>query len=338
MSRVTLKDIARDVGVSVMTVSNVVNGNAGKVSATTAARVRAAIAERGYVPNGAAQSLAARRTRLVGLLMPSLPDDVSLLVSPHDVAVAGAIEATLRRSDHHLMLRGVTTARDVLDSVHRWSLDGIVAMGFSDDELAELELPTDVPTVVIDGYVDEPHRGFVRSDDFEGGRLAGTHLAGLGHRQIVLCGPTDTRSRVVSERGRGLRTALESYPGAADPVELAALTTYESGLLTGERIARTYPQATAVFATADILAVGLCQGLARAGVRVPQDVSVVGYDDLDMARFVTPALTTIAQDTARKGESAAQMLLATMAGDDPHRSVQVPVDLVVRGSSGPARA
>ncbi|MBD5785612.1 LacI family DNA-binding transcriptional regulator [Cellulosimicrobium terreum] len=323
MPRVTLKDIAREAGVSVMTVSNVVNGNLGRVSPATAQQVERIVAERGYVPNGPAQSLAARRTRLVGLLLPDRSDDGSLLGSPHDVAVAGAVEARLRERDHHLMLRGVADHRDVLDSVQRWNLDGIVAMGFTDDELGQLDLPTGVPAVVVDTYVDAPGAATVRADDFEGGRLAGEHLRGLGHRDVVLCGPVGTTSQVVRERVAGFRTALGIAPDAAaapgpdGPVTLhlvPANTTYDDGLAAAALIAAEHPGASAVFATADVLAAGIARGLAAAGVRVPQDVSVVGFDDAEIARYVDPPLTTVAQDTVLKGRTAADLLLETIDG------------------------
>ncbi|MCO7273501.1 MULTISPECIES: LacI family DNA-binding transcriptional regulator [Cellulosimicrobium] len=352
MARVTLKDIAREAGVSVMTVSNVVNGNLGRVSPATAREVERIVAARGYVPNGPAQSLAARRTRLVGLLLPDRADGGSLLGSPHDVAVAGAVEARLRERDHHLMLRGVTHHRDVLDSVQRWNLDGIVVMGFTDDELATLDLPRGVPAVVVDTYVDAPGAATVRADDFEGGRLAGEHLRALGHREVVLCGPVGTTSQVVRERLAGFRAGLGLDPAdAAEPSApdrhtreeraaqdvvrgeagdgvvlhvVPANTTYDDGLDAAARVAASHPGATAVFATADVLAAGISRGLTQAGVRVPGEVSVVGFDDAEIARYVDPPLTTVAQDTALKGRTAADLLLDALddGASRPRRPAQ----------------
>lgn len=341
LHHVTLKDIAREVGVSVMTVSNVVNGNLGRVSPATAARVEAAVTALGYVPNAAAQSLAARRTRLVGLLLPSRPDDTSLLASPHDVAVTGAVEAALRSRDHHLMLRGVATARDVSDSVRRWSLDGVVVMGFTDDEVRALDLPATLPTVVVDAAAGSG-LAQVRSDDRTGGRLAGEHLTALGHRHLLICGPAGTASGVVAQRVAGFREAARRAGLPDDAVTVADTpTTYEGGVALGARIA---PQVragtlTAVFATADILAAGVARGLGDAGLRVPEDASVLGYDDADLARHVTPRLSTIAQDTTRKGHVAADLLLGLVTGQHAEpRSETIPVALTARESTGPAPA
>lgn len=335
MPRVTLKDVAREAGVSVMTVSNVMNGNHARVSPATAAEVERIVELRGYVPSGAARGLAAGRTRLVGLLLPTRPDGTALLGSPHDVSVAGALEAALRERDHHLMLRGVGTAREVRDSVRRWNLDGVVLMGFTDDELRVLAIPGDVPAVVVDATGGDGRAGVVRTDDVGGGRLAGEHLRLLGHREVVLCGPVDARSPVVDGRLVGLRDGLGGRPVAL----VSADTTYEDGLAAGELIAREHPAATAVFATADVLAAGVQAGLLRAGRRVPQDVSVLGFDDSDIARYVSPSLSTIRQDTAGKGRAAADLLLRLVDGAEhpPDRTVHLGVELVVRESTGPVR-
>jgi LacI family transcriptional regulator len=354
---VTLKDVARAVGVSVMTVSNVVNGRLDRVSPATAARVERAVADLGYVPSAAARTLVARRSRLVGLLLPGRPDGVSLLGSPHDVAVTGALEATLRGRDHHLMLRGVGSAADVRDSVRRWGLDGVVLMGFTDTALGGLDLPGSLAAVLVDaegapggapgrpGAGDDPGTGaprhaHVRSDDRTGGRLAGAHLTGLGHRRLLLCGPVDAASRVVAERLAGFREAAADAGLPADAVGAAhARTTYDEGVALGARLAADVRAGavTAVFATADVLAAGVVRGLTGAGLRVPQDVSVLGYDDAELARQVTPRLSTVAQDTAGKGRLAAELLLGLVTGDDAApRSATVPVALVARESTGPA--
>jgi LacI family transcriptional regulator len=352
---VTLKDVARAVGVSVMTVSNVVNGRLDRVSPATAARVERAVADLGYVPSAAARTLVARRSGLVGLLLPGRPDGVSLLGSPHDVAVTGALEAALRGRDHHLMLRGVGDARDVRDSVRRWGLDGVVLMGFTDAALGGLDLPPTLAAVLVDadggavggtgggavgGTGGGPAHAHVRSDDRAGGRLAGAHLAGLGHRGLVLCGPVDGASRVVAERLAGFREAAADAGLPAGTVRTAhARTTYDEGVALGGRLAADVRAGavTGVFATADVLAAGVVRGLTDAGLRVPADVSVLGYDDADLARQVTPRLSTVAQDTAGKGRLAAELLLGLVTGDGAGpRSASVPVALVARESTGPA--
>ena len=337
MPRVTLKDIAREAGVSVMTVSNVVNGNLGRVSPATAATVERIVEERGYVPSGPAQSLATRRTRLVGLLLPAREDGISLLGSPHDVSVAGALEAALRERDHHLMLRAVENTREVQDSVQRWNLDGVVVMGFTDDELRALDIPDDVPAVVIDASVGDGRAGAVRADDVGGGRLAGEHLRGArspAGRVLRAGGRAQPGGRRSARRGCG--TPSEPTPSRSPPAPPT-----RTGWPRGSGSRASTRTATAVFATADVLAAGIQAGLIRAGRRVPQDVSVLGFDDADIARYVSPSLSTIRQDTAGKGRAAAELLLQLIEGADlrasrPDGTVHIGVELVVRESTGPA--
>jgi LacI family transcriptional regulator len=271
--------------------------------------------------------------------MPASQRDVSLLASPHDSAVAGAIEAALRAKDYHVMIRGAAGARDVRDSVQRWALDGVVLMGFTDDELRALDVASGVPTVVVDASFGEGSTFLhVRSDDFAGGRLAAEHLTALGHRRLVFCGPVRSKSRVVSDRLAGFRAGVAAAGLDQDAVELVdAWTTYEAGILIGAALAeRPGPRPTGLFATADILAAGIMRGLADAAVAVPRELSVVGYDDAELALFVTPRLTTVAQDTRRKGQAAAQLLVSAIEGAPTPRSAGVDVALVVRESTAAA--
>jgi LacI family transcriptional regulator len=226
----------------------------------------------------------------------------------------------------------------VRDSVQRWALDGVVLMGFTDDELRALDVATGVPTVVVDSSFGEGSSFVhVRSYDFVGGRLAAEHLTSLGHRRMVFCGPVSRKSQVVSDRLAGFRAGVAAAGLAAGEVELIdALTTYEAGVAVGTGLAGRLggdDRPTALFATADILAAGVIRGLSDAGATVPDAVSVVGYDDADLAQFVTPRLTTVAQDTTRKGQVAAQLLVSAIDGAQAPCSGEIDVALVVREST-----
>ncbi|OLF19204.1 LacI family DNA-binding transcriptional regulator [Actinophytocola xanthii] len=334
--RVTLKDIANAAGVSMMTVSNVVNGNHARVSAETVDRVQRIVAELGYVPSASARSLAARTSRLVGLLVPAADED-SLTLSPHNTAILGQIERELRKRGYHLLLRGIADPAEVPEALRSWSLDGAILLGFLDEEIDRLSRGAlgRVPVLAIDSYSGNPLTTGVRSDDFTGARLATTHLIALGHRAILFAGPAFTDVGVVHERFRGFRAALADAAIEWDEslVETAN-TTHEDGVALGARLPGSHPHATAVFATADILAIGVMEGLARAGVPVPAAVSVVGFDDLDLSAYVTPKLTTVAQDLAGKAANAVDLLLAAVRhGKRPSAAVTLDVRLVEREST-----
>ena len=331
--RVTLKDIAEEAGVSLMTVSNVVNGNQAKVSAATIARVQEIIARRGYVPSASARSLTTRSSQLIGLLVPS-GDDQSLVLSPHNVAVFGVLERRLRHHGYHLLFRGVSGAAEVDVALKSWNLDGAVLLGFLDEDVDHFEPPPGTPILALDSYSANPKTTGVRSDDFEGGRLAAAHLIEHGHRRVVFAGPAFSDIGVVRQRFEGFRAAHREAGLPWHESDQAVVdTAYEPGLDLGRSFHERHPEATAIFATADILAVGVIEGLHLAGLRVPEDVSVVGFDDIDIGRYVTPKLTTVAQDVVAKASTAVQILLAEIERSGvPGEPVVVGVELVSRAS------
>lgn len=337
--RVTLKDIAEEAGVSTMTVSNVINGNRARVSARTIARVERIVAERGYVPSASARSLASSSSRLVGLLIPAADED-SLTLSPHNTAMLGQMERQLRKRDYHLILRGISHRAEVDEALKSWNLDGAVLLGFPDEEIDRLTpiATGNVRVVAIDSYSANPLTTGVRSDDRTGARLATAHLLALGHRRIVFAGPGFSDVGVVRERFEGFLDAHTEAGVAWDDSLLAKVgsTTYDPGLDLGTRLPELHPGASAVFATADILAVGIIAGLVGTGVAVPAEVSVVGFDNLDIGGYVTPQLTTVEQNVQRKAALAVDLLVDSIErGERPDTPVTLGVDLVERASTAP---
>jgi LacI family transcriptional regulator len=337
--RVTLRDVAERAGVSVMTVSNVINGNRARVSPETIERVQRIAAELGYVPSASARSLSARSSRLIGLLVPAADED-SLMISPHNVAMVGQIERELRRLGYHLLLRGIANQREVTEALQSWSLDGAILLGFLDEQVDGLTAKTvgGVHVLAIDSYSTNPLTTGPRSDDFTGARLATRHLLDLGHRRIVFAGPAFTDVGVVHERFEGYRQAHADTGAAWDRQLIEAVnTTHTDGRELGLRLRARHPRATAVFATADILAIGIMRGLTESGVQVPDTVSVVGFDDLDLCEYAMPRLTTVSQDITAKATTAVRMLIDSIEnGALPSEPVTITVSLVKRESTAPA--
>lgn len=184
--------------------------------------------------------------------------------------------------------------------------------------------------MAVDSYADNPVTRGVRTDDFTGGRLAAEHLRALGHVDVVFAGPRFAGQGVVWQRFQGFNE------GFGECAVEAVNTTYDDGVALGRRLRAEHPSATAVFATADILAIGVVAGLQETGARVPDDISVMGFDDLDLCRYVRPTLTTIAQDLPAKAATAVAMLIAEIERDEaPPASATLEVRLVERGSTGP---
>lgn len=329
---VKLSDIASEAGVSVMTVSNVMNGKHARVSPATIDRVRAIADRLGYVPNIPARSLAASRSHIIAAFVP-VGENNNLLVSPHTVAVIGGLEQRLRHRGYHLLLRGIEREADIAAAIRGWSLDGALLVEFNDGEIDRIR--TDgVPLVAIDSYSANPRTIGVRSDDREGGRLAATHLLAAGHRRLLFAGPPHAATGVVAERWRGFRDAVTAAGIAEEEIVRAhVLTSFEDGRELGARLHRDHPGVTAVFATADAMAVGIMAGVRDSGRSVPDDVSLIGFDDLDLSGYVSPGLTTIAQDMAGKVGEAARIILDEIErGEGPRAPLTLEVHLVERGS------
>ena len=329
---VKLSDIAAEAGVSVMTVSNVMNGKRARVGAATIERVREIADRMGYVPNIPARSLAASRSHIVAMFVP-VGENNSLLVSPHTVAVIGGVEQQLRHRGYHVLLRGIEHEGDVAEAIRGWSLDGAILVEFTDAEIDRITADG-VPLVAIDSYSTNARTVGVRTDDHLGGRLAAEHLLAAGHRRLLFAGPPHEATGVVAQRWDGFRAACEEAGlAAADIAVEEVLTAFEDGREFGLRLRAQHPDVTAVFATADVLAVGMMAGLHEAGVAVPADLSLVGFDDLDISAYTTPGLTTIAQDMPAKVAEASRIILEEIeGGEGPRAPVSLGVELVERGS------
>lgn len=333
---IKLSDIAREAEVSVMTVSNVMNGKRARVSAATIERV-VAIADRlGYVPNIPARSLAASRSHIIAALVPV--QEGSSLVSPHTVAIIGGVERLLRRAGYHVLLRGIEHEAEIAQTIRGWSLDGAILVEFTDAQIDRIQIDG-VPLVAIDTYSTNPRTTGVRTDDHGGGVLAGEHLAEAGHRRVLFASPPYRGQGVIARRWSGFQAACTA--GGVDPAHIhseRAFTTFEDGRQLGLRLREDHPDVTGVFATADVLAVGIMAGIAESGRSVPDDVSVIGFDNLDFSAYTTPGLTTIAQDMQAKVMDVTRIMLDEIErGEVPTAPVSLGVRLMERGSVGPAR-
>lgn len=326
-------DVARHAGVSHQTVSRVLNDHPS-VAETTRARVLAAIQELGYRPNTAARALVTQRTRTIGVVTSgsTLSGPTSTLVAVEDAAREAGYFVSIATAggwDHDRMTGALE--RFLLQGV-----DGIVVVGANDGALEGLRAaPPPVPVVVLGAHAPlGPGLHAVRYDQRGGAALATEHLLALGHRQIVhVAGPLDwTEAR---EREGGWRDAMTAA-GVEPPEPVAARSWlpgrgHEVGL---DLLRDGLP--TAVLAANDHLALGMLRAFAEAGVRVPADVSVVGFDDvLGSAHFIPP-LTTVRHRFAEVGRRCLRMLLHVLAGEDRPVDVVGPT-LVVRSSTGPPR-
>lgn len=333
MALATLKDIAREANVTVMTVSNVINGKFDKVSKSTVERVTSIARRLDYVPSATARSLVAKSSRLVGVLLPASEGE-GIFLSTHNVAVIGVIERLLREKGYYLLLRGVTGTEGVAGTLKSWNLDGAILIGFLDSEIQRMRESFDAPLVVLESYAAHGDFMTVRLNDRDGGYQATRHLIENGHRKIAFVGTLMAEHGVDRERYEGYLQALNEAGITGKPTVIPCpAVSHAMGVEAGTLLGRYHPEITAAFATADQLAVGLIEGLNESGRCVPDDVSVVGFDNLEIAATSRPPLTTITQDLNQKASTAVDLLLQNFksGGDQPQETI-LDVQLIERKS------
>jgi LacI family transcriptional regulator len=342
--RVTGADVARRAGVSKAAVSQVFGGT-GRISAETARRVQEAAAELGYAPDHAARSLRLRRTGMLTMIIPQVDNPYYL-----EIFAAGQAAAAVRGYGLDLFAAAdAAAARAKLRQVGTGISDGVVLCGesgFDDgltDELLRLR-ERGVAVAVTHAAGPDPRIPGVRVDVEHGAHLAVRHLVDLGHRRIAYVGNrADAAARARDSeyggdgRWRGYREALalagidydEALVHSADPTARGGATC-AAALTAGPG-----PSPTAVFAFNDLVGMGILHGLAMAGVSVPAEMSVVGFDGIELAEFTVPALTTIAHPRAELGRQAVTRLCDQLDGHPAAAPdfVLTP-SLVVRGSTG----
>ena len=330
----SMADVAVRAGVSHQTVSRVINGHPN-VAPATRERVLAAITELGYRPNLAARALVTGLTRTIGFIAVHISQ-----YGPAQTLVG--LERAAREAGYSLSVSILDDATAeamgaAVDRLVAQSVDAVVVLGTYDapfEALRDLSAPVPLVTVQSGGAAAEPVVGV---DQVAGARLATRHLLDLGHRTVHhVTGPSD--SKEARDRITGWRTELESA-GAPVPDILPGDWTPSSGYAAGLELAgriREGEDVTAVFPANDQMALGLLAAFHEAGLEVPREVSVVGFDDLPEAPYFTPPLTTVRQDFAELGRRGVQLVLARLRGEELHPD-PVPPHLLIRASTGPAR-
>ena len=332
---VTIRDVARLAHVSVATVSRVLNASA-PVQEDTRARVLHVARELRFAPNGAARTLSSRQASALGVILPDLYGEFfSELLRGIDLEAQRASHSLLVSSSHH-DANGVSAAVRAM----RGRVDGLLIMApdVARSELASA-LPDGLPVVLLNAPPTAGVMASVTVDNKAGTRAVVSHLARLGHRTIAfISGPRSNADAMA--RLRGYRAAMRSADLTADAdLVLPGDFTEDSGWSAAKALlARAGARPTALFAANDAMAIGALLAFHEAGMDIPREMSVVGFDDIPIARYVTPALTTVHVAIDALGARAAALLFRTIA--DPghvttaHTEI-IPAELVVRHSCGP---
>lgn len=326
---VTIADIAQSLGLSTATVSNVIHGKSNKVSAETARRVRQELERREYIPSMAGILLAQNDSKIIGVV---INDHEKYASRPlEDGFICASLNALSREVDQAGFFLMVRTTRDfhqIPRFASMWNMVGLVLIGFCAQDYQTLRGQMRIPFVIYDGDLTQAE-GLANLGvaDFDGGRQMGRHLASLGHRKVLCIADNDTY--LDHQRFLGLRQVLPQAQMLVVPMDASERRAFYRQQL--EDI-RTF---TAVFALSDFYAADLMAFLQSAGVRVPEDMSIAGFDDSPISRMVCPSLTTVAQNHQARAKCALETLAALRSKDHAAPSRTLPVRLLVRESTGP---
>jgi LacI family transcriptional regulator len=330
-----IRDVAERAGVSVGTVSNVLN-HREKVSPDAVRRVREAIEHLGYVRNDAARQLRVGRSSTVGLVVLDVrnPFFTDLARGAESEAARHGLSVILGNSDED-----VERESGYLDLFEEQRVRGILISPYREvgPQLRRLR-SRGTPTVLVDRRSEDDQFSSVSVDDELGGWLAANHLIQTGRRRILFTGgPFDIRQIV--DRQTGARRAVDDAEGVTFETVPTPAASVADGRAPGEAIAARPPEdrPDAVFAANDLIAMGVLQGLARHGIRVPEEIAIIGFDDIDFASAAVVPLSSVRQPSQLMGETALRILLTEIEdADSPAQQVVFEPELVVRASTAPA--
>ena len=336
MKRISIKDVAKEAGVSASTVSYVLNDTPTEsISEDTRKRVIAAVQKLEYVPNLNARSLSSRHSNLIGVLIPQTePGKEFMFSNPFYGELLSSIEYTARQNGYHLLLSGTQEDQCYLNIAQNRGVDGIIIVGTYPGENLNALKRAGVPIVLVDSYVKDPDFHTIGIEDKEGARMATRYLIEKGHRRIAFISGSIREYGVNIKRYQGYCDALKEAGLAVEESAVYSGTVdYEYGLAAAVLYAERGRKQTAAFVTADVISMGFVKGLTQQGIGVPDDISIVSFDDVYLANMAYPSLTTVHQDIGEKGRKAVELVLeAAKAKEHQHTECILPLHLVERDS------
>ena len=339
MKKTSIYDIAKKVGVSAATVSYVLNGKNKKVSSETRKKVYLAMDELGYTRDHAAVSLSTGKSHLIGLTLPYSSPSIAFLYNPFYAEFLGFFEETLKPKGYDVIIGSTNDEEDFERWYKHRALDAVMVLGSLGQKAENALLRINARVVLADVY-EEYNAPFtnIRFNDEKAEYLATSHLISLGHKKIGYLGGPDS-SIVNHKRFCGYEQALleYDYPIPHDCL-FHSSTTLEGGYQMGDAIVKKLGDMTAIVVDADIVAIGLIRRLLELGVKLPENLSIVGFDDIQPAQYIYPPLTTVRQDIKEKATLAANAILeAISAPPKAKKSYVLEPTLTLRSSTEKAK-
>ena len=327
--RVRISDIAEELGLSTATVSNVIHGKTKKISAETAKRVLELLDKRQYMPNMAGILMAQNPSKIIGVFINDHKKYEGHTLEDFFISSSlNHLSTEIDNNGHFMMLKKTQNVDDIISFSAMWNMYGIVVIGFCEQDYTYLRNNMRIPFVVYDGFCNNPDRILnITIDNYDGGYQMGAHFKALGHTKALCISDND----ICIDRER-----YEGFKAAFSPGNVSLL------IIPMEKNARIHfykehldqiNDVTAIFAVSDYYAIDIIRFLNEYGIKVPDDISVAGFDDIPMCSLLHPTLTTIKQDGSLRAKLAIENLLALKDNKEINTEIKLPVTLVARNST-----
>lgn len=331
-SRITIKDIANELGLSTATISNVIHGKTKKISNRTVAMVQKKLEESGYIPNMAAVLLAQNSSKIICVVLSNdARYEEHMLEDPFVCCMLNHLSKEISNQDYFMMLKEEADITKISKYASMWNMAGLILMGYSDADYSRLRETMHIPFVVVDAYRDKfLNYSDVGIDNQKGGYLAGEYLLQMGHKDVVYL--ADANVGCNFDRYMGLCNAMKEQSVKQIP------SFYELHPLKKERYLRyesfflEISNYTAAFLSSDLYALEFMNYLQAKGLRIPEDFSILGFDNIPASSFVYPALTTISQNMTLRATCAIELLLDLIHHRNEGKQILLPVELIIRES------
>ena len=327
--RVRICDIAEELGLSTATVSNVIHGKTKKISDETVKRVMALLDERQYFPNMASILLAQNSSKIIGVFVNDHEKYEGHTLEDFFISSSlNYLSTEIENSGQFMMVKKAKCAENIIEFASMWNMDGIVVIGFCDQDYMYLRNHIRIPFVVYDGFCKNPEKILnITLDNYDGGYQVGCYLKEIGHRRALCISDND----ICVDRERLMGFSKGFSPGIADFLSIPMRKDerwefYRQNL-------DSIKKASAIFAVSDYYAIDMICFLNEQGISVPEDISVAGFDDIPMCRMVWPTLTTVKQDGALRARLAIEKLRDLKEKKNVDTDIRLPVSLVVRKST-----
>ncbi len=327
--RIRISDIAEELGLSTATVSNVIHGKTKKISDETVKRVQALLEERQYIPSMAGILLAQNSSKIIGVFINDHEKYEGRTLE--DVFIASSLNylsTEIEENGQFMMVKKAKNPEEIIKFASMWNMDGLVVIGFCNPDYMYLRNHMRIPFVVYDGYCDKPERIFnITIDNYGGGFQLGEYFRKNGHKKALCISDNDIC--VDEERFNGF---CDGFKDGITDFMLIPMHKEERHNFYRKQLEKFY-DVTAVFAVSDYYAIDLIHFLKSSGIRVPEDISVAGFDDIPLCEMISPTLTTVKQDGALRAKIAIQKLQELKESKQCETEIMLPVTLVEREST-----